>query len=314
MRKNKFFIVLFLILAVLIVAEFYVYANYNVFEGKEQQISFVVTGDNLDYWVNLKSGAETASLDKKCQVTFLNSPYSAGVEGEIELINRQLSDGADYVYVASGFYSQLLEYVKDQGLNNKVRFIINGNLEDEKNSIICDDYSMGKDYGEFLKDKGFSGGLYLMYGHETVNNSNFISGLEAELEDSNIFIKKELVDPEDSQLRNHIYNIKQSSLYSGMMLLDKDVLDIAVDVTISTNTNDEVFAVDGNTSSVYYLDSGLIQGLACRDDYSMGYIAVNNVLKTRKHDIETDIPLYYIVEKSQIHSEEFEKVLFPFVK
>ena len=86
----------------------------------------------------------------------MNSPSAAGVEGEIELINRQIYEGAEYVYVASGFYPELYKYIKDQGLKNRVRFIENGNCSDEKNSIIADDYAMGLDYGNYILDSNFA--------------------------------------------------------------------------------------------------------------------------------------------------------------
>ena len=314
MRRNRFFIGMFLVLILLIIVEFYVYANSSVFEGEDERISFVVTGDNLDDWETLKSGAETAALDNKCQVTFLNSPVSAGVEGEIELINRQIYEGAEYVYVASGYYDELYDYIKEQGLKSKVRFVKNGNCDDDKYSIIADDYSMGKDYGKYIIDDDFSGSLYVMYSSDSVNNINFIKGLEESLEGSDVYLKRELVTMDDSSLINHIYNIYRSGLYSGMILLDANVLDCAMSLGIEQKSGFAIYGVDDRQAAVYYLDSGSIQSLACKDDYTMGYLAVKAVLDNGDKVSDEGVPLYYIINKEQIYSEEYEKILFPFVK
>ncbi len=314
MRRNRFFIGMFLVLIILIIVEFYVYANSSVFEGEDERISFVVTGDNLDDWETLKSGAETAALDNKCQVTFLNSPVSAGVEGEIELINRQIYEGAEYVYVASGYYDELCDYIKEQGLKSKVRFVKNGSCGEDKYSIIADDYSMGKDYGKYIIDDDFSGSLYVMYSSDSVNKINFIKGLEESLEGSDVYLKRELVTMDDSSLINHIYNIYRSGLYSGMILLDANVLDCAMSLGIDQKSGFAIYGVDDRQAAVYYLDSGSIQALACKDDYTMGYLAVKAVLDNGDKVSDEGVPLYYIINKEQIYSEEYEKILFPFVK
>ncbi|SOB92007.1 substrate-binding domain-containing protein [Pseudobutyrivibrio ruminis] len=314
MRRNRFFIGMFLVLILLIIVEFYVYANSSVFEGEDERISFVVTGDNLDDWETLKSGAETAALDNKCQVTFLNSPVSAGVEGEIELINRQIYEGAEYVYVASGYYDELYEYIKEQGLKSKVRFVKNGSCGDDKYSIIADDYSMGKDYGKYIIDDGFSGSLYVMYSSDSVNNLNFIKGLEEAVDGSDVYLKREYVTMDDSSLINHIYNIYKSGLYNGMILLDANVLDCAMSLGVDQKSGFAIYGVDDRQAAVYYLDSGSIQALACKDDYTIGYLAVKAVLNNGDKVSDEGVPLYYIINKEQIYSEEYEKILFPFVK
>ena len=52
--------------------ELYIYLNFSKFHKDEIDISFVVTGDNLDQWENMKEGAQTAALDKDCSVDFIN--------------------------------------------------------------------------------------------------------------------------------------------------------------------------------------------------------------------------------------------------
>jgi ribose transport system substrate-binding protein len=153
-----------------------------------------------------------------------------------------------------------------------------------------------------------------MYSSDSVNKINFIKGLEESLEGSDVYLKRELVTMDDSSLINHIYNIYRSGLYSGMILLDANVLDCAMSLGIDQKSGFAIYGVDDRQAAVYYLDSGSIQALACKDDYTMGYLAVKAVLDNGDKVSDEGVPLYYIINKEQIYSEEYEKILFPFVK
>ena len=111
MRNKKLFIGFAIAVVFLLTAELYIYLDYTRVSKEEVKISFIVTGDNLDRWENMKAGAETAAMDNDCIVDFINSPVEYGVDGEIEALSKQLKDGADYVVVASGDYEAMKEFV-----------------------------------------------------------------------------------------------------------------------------------------------------------------------------------------------------------
>ena len=133
MKKNKLLIGFFISLILLILVEYFIYMNYGTLSRKITNVSFVVTGDNLDDWENLKAGAEAATLDSDCVVTFINCPLETGVDGEEETIKRQLKEGADYVVVASGFKEELEEYIADNNMSKQVSL-----LSEEKDSLEID--------------------------------------------------------------------------------------------------------------------------------------------------------------------------------
>ncbi len=150
MRKNKLLIGFFLSLAVLIAFEFYIYLNYSTISKDITHISFVMTGDNLDLWENMQSGAETAALDMDCDVNFVNCSMASGVDGEIEAIKRQLKEGADYVVCASSFEDQLQDFLSENSLGDKVSLI-----------EAVEDNSLGQDFADYIVEKGSKNVLIL---------------------------------------------------------------------------------------------------------------------------------------------------------
>lgn len=312
MKINKIFIGSFVAILGLILVEFYIYINYSKLSNKDIHISFVVSGENLDYFESMKSGADNAALDNNCIVNFSNSPYSMGVEGEIDLINRQFSDGADYVFVDSGYYEDLVTFIDDNKLEDRVFFIKSGSATDSSKGVFADDYRMGCDYARLIIEENEAHRLIAIYHMDNINNKNFLEGLQDGLASSDTSIAVRQVKGTDEQVRQSIYNYKQSGLYDGIVAIDSTTVECVVHVMSNTSKELPVYCVDDRQEAVYYLDSGVTQALALKDDYSLGFIAVKAILR---EDVNLeDIPLYYIVTKEDIYSERYEKVLFPFAK
>ena len=62
-----------------------------------------------------------------------------------------------------------------------------------------------------------------------------------------------------------------------------------------------------------YLDRGVIDGLCVTDDFSTGYLSVKRaveILANQKLTEETILDSYYI-ERNDLRSPEFEKMLYP---
>lgn len=142
MKNNKLLIGAFLSLIALILVEYLIYVNYSTISKDIVNISFVVSGDNLDYWENLQAGAQTAALDNDCMVTFTNSPIENGIDGEIEAVKRQLMEGADFVVVSSCDTETFEEYIEDNNLRGKVDV-----LEDVDYDLL------EKDFGDYIVSK-----------------------------------------------------------------------------------------------------------------------------------------------------------------
>ncbi len=308
MSKNKILLGIFLSIIGLIVCEFYIYVNYSKFSNDDINISFVVSGDNLDDFENMKAGAENAALDTNCIVDFVNSPSSNGVEGEIEVINRQFSEGAEYVFIDSNYYDEIYEYVYENNLENKIFFIKSGEAD---NGIVPDDYQMGLDYANYIANNSDDKKIIIMYGNDSINNMNFIKGLEAAFDEEDIYYQTKRMSSDLQNLNQSAYNICRSNLYNGVIAIDDYVVDAVAKISGNINGDTSIYAVDERQEAVYYLDTEKIDALGYKDDYSMGFLSIKYILdKSTKYNVD----LYYIVNRDDIYTEEYENVLFPFAK
>jgi ribose transport system substrate-binding protein len=314
MRNKKLFVGFIVAVILLLTVETYIYINNTKLKREPVKISFVLTGDNMDRWDNLTEGASTAALDEECLLDFVNSPVEYGLDGEIDLIERQLNDGADYVVVASSDYEAMNEYVKKNLLSDRVIFVKNGIFKQDKTSIMADDLSIAKDFSDYIKadDKGKK--FIMVTTSEDINTKTLRESIEKEFLDSDISVEYRLMSATSGTLNQSMYNLGQSGLYDGFITLDFETMAAAGRAQEKLNSKVLVYSIDNSKEAVYYLDSNVINAVAIKDDYSMGYLAVKEVLTGQNSFSGIGEKLYYIVNKDLIHTEKMEKVLFPFVK
>ncbi len=314
MRNKKLFIGFIVAVILLLTAETYIYVNNTKLKKEPLNISFVMTGDNMDRWENLTEGASTAALDEDCLLDFVNSPVEYGIDGEIDLVERQLNDGADYVVVATSDYEAMKDYVRKNLLWDRVIFVKNGNYKQDKNSIMADDAAIAKDFSDYIKADNKGAKFIMVTTLEDANTKALREQIEAEFKDSNIDVEYRLMSATSGTLNQSMYNLGQSGLYDGFITLDFETMAAAARAQGKLNSKVLVYSIDNSNEAVYYLDSNAINAIAFKDDYTMGYKAVKAVLSSGTKVEDTDDKLYYIVNKDLIHTEKMEKVLFPFVK
>ncbi len=314
--KNKRLIIFFIFVIVIILSfETYIYVHSSDLWEKEINITFLVTGDNLDKWENMQAGAETAAIDKNCIIDFVNSPIEYGVDGEIDNLNRIIEEGADYVMVATTNYEEMFDYVQSHKLEDKVIFVKNGTYSEANRSVMADDYKLGADFADYILQNSTAKKLMIVSTNEDFDTMETLEGLESVLESSSIKIEYRLMSATSGTLNKSIYNLGLSGIYDGFITLDFETMEAAAKAQDKLNKKMLVYSIDSSKEAVYYLDSDALQGLAFLDEYSMGYLAVDMVLDNKSFNELDDVgKLYYISDRQSIHSEKMEKVLFPFVK
>jgi ribose transport system substrate-binding protein len=237
-----------------------------------------------------------------------------GIDGEIDLVERQLNDGADYVVVATSDYEAMKDYVRKNLLWDRVIFVKNGNYKQDKNSIMADDAAIAKDFSDYIKADNKGTKFIMVTTLEDANTKALREQIEAEFKDSNIDVEYRLMSATSGTLNQSMYNLGQSGLYDGFITLDFETMAAAARAQGKLNSKVLVYSIDNSNEAVYYLDSNAINAIAFKDDYTMGYKAVKEILSSGTKVEDTDDKLYYIVNKDLIHTEKMEKVLFPFVK
>ena len=315
MRNKKIIIGFIVAILCLLFIETFIYLIYSRTQKEDTKITFVVTGDNLDEWENMKAGAETAAIDKDVSVDFVNVPVDLGSEGEQEAVMRAISDGAQYVVVATGDYLGMVSFINEKMLYNKVFLAKNGALNATVNGVIPDDNSIATDFSRYISFNYSCKNVLIVSSHEDVNVNTLKDSLIENLSGKGIKAEYRLMSSDPSVIKKSLYNIEILGNYDGIITLDYYAMEGAASAKLRINRDIKVFSVDNSQEAVYYLDSQGIDALAFKDDYSMGFLAVLQITDKKEYgNMASVAPLYYIADRENMYSDELEKVLFPFVK
>jgi len=313
MKINKIIIGFSLALILLIAVEYLVYRYYGNNNEEETQISFVVTGSNLDAYENMQAGAKTASLDKTYIINFVNSPVDGGAQGEIDLINKQFVDGADYVVVVSAFYDEVNAYVKNNSLSSKVMFLKNASAKTSTNCLPEDYHAMADDLTDHIDAQDIQ--VLIAYSSKNINTNEILAFLESNFDDMEIdYDEIYLSENEEDNIRI-MENEKDSLKYSSIIALDAAAVNASVKASSIDSRTVPIYGLDNSPQSVYYLDSGLLAAIVYTDDYSMGYMATSHIITGKSIGrLKKGVPLYYYIDRQSMYDDKFERVLFPFAK
>ncbi len=304
MRNKKLLIGFFASLLILIAIEFLIYLNYGKLKNDILNISFIVTGDNLDTWENMIKGAESCALDKDCLVTFVNSTDESGANGQIELIKRQLSDSANYIVLCGTHYDEVDKFILDNKLRDKVYYL--------KNDV---EYDLGVELGKYLLNNSNLNKAIMISSKTDENIINARKGIVDVLVEGGVSVQAIEFSINEDARKQRLKNIISNNDYDAIISMDEGALNSIVSNQESFLDSTHIYAVDNRPEAVYYLDSDVLTALAYRDDYSIGYIAVQEILTNKSFDeLSKKVPLLYVVDKDLMYLDEYQKILFPFAK
>ncbi|SDB07973.1 ribose transport system substrate-binding protein [Pseudobutyrivibrio sp. YE44] len=278
-ENRKWIILFFLAVGVLLLIEASIYMRYGN-KGKEPfRIAFVVDSEASDAYENMKSGAANAAMDSNCIIDFVDSSKEKQVEADEKIIVE----------------------------NDKVTY--------SKGELKVDNESMVSELGDrILKETGCPKILLVSSGNQE-KYAEIIDIFSSFFEEAGCESEYRPLSTDEKKLRQSMYNLEQSGLFDCFIALDGPSIEAACEAKDRINRRIYVYGVDNSSESVYHLDSGGLEALAYRDEYSMGYIAVRQLLKDKDINKEAEERnFYYIADRKTMYSADLEKVLFPFVK
>ncbi len=101
-----------------------------------------------------------------------------------------------------------------------------------------------------------------------------------------------------------------------VVALDTSSMEALMDAVENLNKDIKVYGIANSDKAVYYLDNGKIKSLIYQNEFSIGYLGVKVILDEKAYEKNRIFNMveYEIVNEDDMYSEEYEKLLFPFVK
>lgn len=320
MNRNRiYFGLLMLMLVIVIVSSAYQMLN----AGKKEEtyhVSVIVDDGNSDRWIAMREGLEHAARDNHVDLNFVFYGKFGSIEEELELVRRELENGADGVIVQPVSGTEVFEVFEEISAKAAV-VLLESDVEPQglygvvgpNNKEIGQ--ALGNEIAEKLGDslKGKTIGI-LCGNQEQIAMQERLVGVQEALEGTEAQILW--------ILENHFGQGKESlEEYDGnapveiLIALGNEETEQAVDYVLTKSCL--LYGVGCSEKAVYYLDKGLIQSMVVPNEFNMGYLSVEQIagqLGYRLSQTEGREVGYLVIDRENLYREETQKILFPIVQ
>lgn len=315
MKDNKRLVLLFVITAAIILGlEFATFQLYQTNRNVMQHVSAILYGENID-WDKLTEGIKLAADNNSVELNMVNTRDINDARSQYDQIVKSIENGADYVIVAPVDSEELGKLLNGQ-YASKVIFITNGIYDNRYVTITPDDYQMGVSLGFQIIENTEDNATVGIMRSDTVNEyvADRYNGVMEAMKDANrTTVESVLGDVEDIYDETVALLEKQPDV---IVALNNKGIENILSAVEDAEYAPLVYVIGNSVEAVYYLDKGRIDTLIYPDEFGMGYAAVKYAVKPKDYK-KTDFKrliTYKTVTRKDIYTEEYENVLFPFVK
>lgn len=320
-RKNPGVVVTALICFGLIVCVLWVY--YGAVFGEEEpekkkEISVVLYQAGDDGWESLMEGMRQAEDDFAVNINYITAKEDMTGEEQLELVKQEIEDGVQGVLLAVADSSVMPQDIQGDGIPVPI-IAVESNADAAAYSYFsADNAAMGRTLGEeILKDCSGDGNLKIAVVEAYMERNSVrerAEGLYEVLGDSAEIITLQR-DDDRIEMSLFLANELNRTDIDVVVALSKEPLQALCEIKADIMEDKKVYGIGNDASIVAALDKGKIEKLVFQNEFNIGYLSVEALLKEMdgiKNDVE-EID-FYCVGKEDIHETQYERLLFPIVE
>lgn len=293
-------------------------------------VSVIIKDTNDDYYKNFRKGIDKAADEYNVDVNFITLYEKGDVEEQMELLNREISDGSQAVVFVPLKQAECRRILDDMVLTSPLIIMGNSLPGDWAITGISQDYyEAGRMLGEAIvrennADKPvymFTEGLDYGYNQEVYN------GLLAEISQAGFQAHHYEMSPggspntpviENEDFFSQVMADEVAACDDGAIIVALDVksLDLTADIIADHTAYEDIAVLYGfgsTTKILNQMDRGFIKGLIATNQYDAGYLSIVKAVEAieKSSDREQIELASYYLEKDDLKEKYFEKILYP---
>lgn len=295
------------LLLIALIITFYTYGIYGREVQKEQpEVSVVLYSAGTGGWASLLEGMKRAEEDYSININYVLLREGAYANEQIEMIKREVENGAEGVIIAVTDYNALYTLWLQEDFHIPVVAVESGFNESTITLVSADNYEMGKLLGEeILKDFPDQNNI-------TVALASVASGRDS-------VEQREMGFRDALDGRARIIPLRAAvngESVDAAAALDKETFLDLSEIETRSMDNARYYGIGNTTATVAALDQGKIDKIIFQNEFNMGYLAVTALFgkMTGMNVRESQDIDYYCVEREKIYDTPYEELLFPIVE
>lgn len=283
------------------------------------QISIIIRGENTESWIIVKQGIEQASLEMNVDTSFITLSEENSADEQIELLNREINNGAEAILIAPADYEKLVEPIEN-AMSKVPVVLIESSINTEKKIpyISCDNYELGVRLAEEVIQLG--------------NTRSEIAIIESGLGCSSIKERYDgFMDTINTTKNTYTFldlSLEDKNSYNqGKELIEKNVCDVIITFDPGTlegvaqakkdlgKDNIEIYGIGSTSKILSLLEEKTINSTAVQNEFNVGYLGIKaavDILSGKK--VDDSVIESTVVSVRNMYSDENQRMLFPFIR
>ena len=305
-----------LIASIAFVLMFVIVGRQIFWEGEPEApptFAVVLSSGGTQRWNAFDQGVRQACNDFGYIKPVINTPAEkADYEGQIQLIDREIANGAQGVVVACEDSEKLLPYLEKISGKTALVTVLNG-----VQGLPCvepDYVKMGEKIGEKVSEEG--GKNILVIENNTQRNavSKSTGALLETLEEARANMSILSLEGEEGDETKVLASLLEEIDFDTMIAMDNETLEAALEAKESTSSPVKIYGVGNSDKVIHALDRGMIKGLCFINEFDAGYVSVLQMaekLGSKRSSLPQEIQFIYVTQE-ELYNQENERIIFPF--
>lgn len=322
-KKWKGYIAVFVVLVILVAA---LAASQMDLGGQEKpqvyQITVIYRGTSQDESQQaLRQGMDQAGSELHAEITYVPVKAQGDAKEQAEIIRKEAEQGADAIVIEPLDDKTVKEELLAAAGQTPI-VIINSDLEKTGTNLTAvhgDSSKLGSKLAEKMWGENIRKGkvMLLRAGFQYSDLQSKYKGMIAVLKQHQIPYEEVVVNGEEKEKEAILKDTFINAGAVQAVAFDSQLTELAGKV-IKENPecrSMKMYGFGKTNQMISYLEDGYLQGLGVFNEYSIGYLGVENAVDMiLGESMETKKISYAIIDKGNIYTTENQKLLFPFVQ
>lgn len=290
---------------------------------KIYSVSVIIADTNDDYFTNFRKGMDSAAEKMQADVSFITLYYGNNVYEQIEMVKREMRDGADAIILDPVNEEKILKQLDEISVSCPIVWL---GESTESSAISVSLHGNRFEEGKMLAEKALEElseedekdvQIWLITeGLDFSGNQKVYDGAVSVLEEHGLTYQ--LLESRSKELiRQELIRNTGIGKKPVLFALDTESLDTAAKIAEENPEYEEkicgIYGIGCTMGSLRQMERGRINGAVVRNRYDEGYrsvyYAVMAAEKNQKHE-DIEMESFYI-ESKDLYDPQYEKLLYP---
>ncbi len=326
MSKKSYFTVIALIV-VAIVITLGVFNVQSIWNNRNVKATLIIKSrqEGFEFWEIVVKGAQEAAKEFNVTLSVDGPMNEEDIDGQIAIVKKAIAQQPDVIVLAAVDQDALLPYAQEITQKGIKLVLVDSGLSKEVEDCFVgtNNFAAAQKVGDVMgKAMGSEGGKLAIISHQ-MSTSTAVQRTEGFKDRIRNYPAVELTgtyDIGDSSEKSRITTLRvlqENPQIKGIFATNQISAEGVTKALEQSGRSDILFyAFDSSTIQNEALEKGIIDGFAVQMPFNMGYMAVkmgveasNGTLRNKNFDTG-----YAFATKENMHEQEIQKLIYPFVK